>query len=403
VSRRATELSVSLGRTPVGTLRLLKDERSEFFLLDSYRDHPERPVLSQFFEDDLSRRYVSRMRLTPFFSNLLPEGALRDLLASKAKVHPEREFFLIQELEEDLPGAIMIAPLGDDIEPEPLFVESEKASALEYGLRFSLAGVQLKFSMILSGRGLTLPMRGEDGQYWIAKLPDSRFPGVPENEYTVMQWAKAAGIDVPETRLYDVADLRNLPSEVQGLVGKAFAIRRFDRDNSGRIHIEDFAQVLGRYAHQKHEGASYENIAQLLYSLDGERALREFIRRLVFIGLVGNADAHLKNWSLIYRNGQTAELSPAYDLVSVVAFLADQELGLSIGGSKKFSKMSIKSFRGLAKSIFVDENLIVRAVLEARDRTLDVLASAAQPDDARTLARRLQKDHLPQIPLFYGK
>jgi serine/threonine-protein kinase HipA len=397
VSRRARELRVSLSETPVGMLRFLEGERSEFLLLESYRELPDRPVLGQFFEDDLTRRYRSHMRLTPFLSNLLPEGSLRDLLAGKAGVHPEREFFLIQELEEDLPGAVRLRPAGDPIEPEPLGEEPE-VPEMAPGLRFSLAGVQLKFSMIRSGRGLTLSMRGEGGD-WIAKLPDGRFPGVPENEFTVMSWAQAVGIDVPEMALFDLAQLHDLPPEVQGLPGRAFAVRRFDRAAGRRIHIEDFAQVFGAYAHDKYKGANYENIGRLLYDLDGERALDEFVRRLVFNVLIGNADAHLKNWSLVYPDGQRALLSPAYDLVAVVAFLRNQTLALNLAGSKRFEDVSCESFRKFARKLRVDERTILPVVRETRDRTLELLRGVQPSEDADALAKRLLREHLPRVPI----
>lgn len=398
MSRRARELLVSLDETPVGTLRLVQGEHSEFTFRADYRDLPDRPVLGQFFEDDLDRSYRSRMRLIPFFSNLLPEGALRDLLSTRAGVHREREFFLIQELEEDLPGAIRLRGIGDSSEPEPL-EEEPMSPPLESGLRFSLAGVQLKFSMIRSaGRGLTIPMRGEHGD-WIGKLPDSRFQGVPENEYVVMTWARQAGIDVPETALFEIAELHNLPPEVQNLSGRAFASKRFDRAGSKRIHMEDFAQVFGRYAHEKYKGASYESIGRLLYDLGGSETLNEYVRRLVFMVLVGNADAHLKNWSLLYPDGQRAVLSPAYDLVAVVAFLPNQTLGLSLAGSKSFSDVSMESFRRFARKLRVDEHGLLAVVREARDRTLDVLHGAQESEGAEILARRLLTEHLSQVPL----
>lgn len=401
MSRRARELLVSLNDLEVGRLRLLPDERSEFTFLESYLELPERPVLGQFFEDDLKTRHSSRMRLTPFFSNLLPEGALRELLARKAQVHPEREFFLIQELEEDLPGAVRVRPAGEPVEPEPLKDDPPPASALESGLRFSLAGVQLKFSMIRSGRGLTLPMHGEGGD-WIAKLPDSRFPGVPENEFVVMSWAKAAGIEVPEVQLLELGDLQGLPAEVRALGGRAFAVKRFDRSAGGRVHIEDFAQVFGKFAHDKYEGASYENIGQLLYSLDGDRALGEYVRRLAFMALIGNADAHLKNWSLLYPDGQRAVLSPAYDLVAVVAFLPDQQLGLSLGGSKRFEDVSLDSFRRFARKLRVDEARVVSIVRETTSRVVELLNGPALEGDAKALAARLRVEHLPRVPLARG-
>jgi serine/threonine-protein kinase HipA len=222
---------------------------------------------------------------------------------------------------------------------------------------------------------------------------------VPENEFTVMSWAKAVGIDVPGMALFDLAQLHDLPPEVQGLPGRAFAVRRFDRAAGRRIHIEDFAQVFGAYAHDKYKGANYENIGRLLYDLDGERALGEFVRRLVFNVLIGNADAHLKNWSLVYPDGQRALLSPAYDLVAVVAFLRNQTLALNLAGSKRFEDVSWESFRKFARKLRVDERTILPVVRETRDRTLELLRGVQPSEDADALAKRLLREHLPRVPI----
>lgn len=401
LTRRAGELEVYLGDVLVGVLRYVEGERSEFSFVDSYRDLPERPVLGQYFEDDLNKRYASRLRLIPFFSNLLPEGALRELLAGRAGVHPEREFFLIQELEEDLPGAVRLKPVGDRIDVQPLDVPTEE-STLEPGLRFSLAGVQLKFSMVRGSRGLTIPMKGERGD-WIVKLPDNRFAGVPENEYAVMRWARAAGIDVPEVALQSLSELGNLPEEVRQLPAKAFAVKRFDREPGRRIHIEDFAQVFGQYAHGKYKGANYERIGRVVLALDGPRGLHEYVRRLVFMVLVGNADAHLKNWSLIYSDGQHASLSPAYDLVAVVALMPNQTMGLNLGGTRRFQDITLETFQRFAKAVGADERDVLRIVREARDRTLQAVQGQQESEEADLLAKKLLGEHLASVPLAQGQ
>lgn len=225
-------------------------------------------------------------------------------------------------------------------------------------LKFSLAGVQLKFSMIEGGRGLTLPPSGRDGD-WIVKTPDERrgvvngrtviFSHVPQNELAMMTWAREAGLVVPERRLYPLEQVDGLPP---GLVAAsdepAYAIRRFDRipgrGPGGRVHMEDFAQVLGKYAAEKYKGASYETLAVAILAIAGTAALREFLRRLVFIVAIGNGDAHLKNWSLRYPDGVHAELSPAYDLVSTIQYIEPDGLALNLAGSKRWQDVSVDSF-----------------------------------------------------------
>lgn len=114
--------------------------------------------------------------------------------------------------------------------------------------RFSLAGVQLKFSANKQARGLTIPVSGLGGD-WIVKLPDSRYPQVPHNEWVTMRWAKASGIDIPDIERIELNHIEGLPATLHAhREGYAFAIRRFDRPEPGRrIHMKDFAQILGLF------------------------------------------------------------------------------------------------------------------------------------------------------------
>jgi serine/threonine-protein kinase HipA len=143
-----------------------------------------------------------RVRVPPFFSNLLPEGAMREYLAKKAGVNAEREFLLLWMLGQDLPGAITMTPADGEAWPADEKREgSVESISRETLLRFSLAGVQLKFSAVMKATGgFTMPAEGIGGS-WIVKLPSMRFEGVAENEFAMMQLARAIGIDVPEIRL----------------------------------------------------------------------------------------------------------------------------------------------------------------------------------------------------------
>ena len=184
----------------------------------------------------------------------------------------------------------------------------------ETALRFSLAGAQLKFSALMEAAGgLAIPTAGIGGS-WIVKLPSGRFPAVPENEYTMMALARAIGIQVPRTKLLEIRDVRGLPPDIGTMQGKVLAVERCDRGpNLDSIHREDFAQVSGLYPEDKYHHRSYANIAAVLWAETGEAGTYEFFRRLVFSVLIGNADMHLKNWSLLYPDGRTPVLSPGYD------------------------------------------------------------------------------------------
>ena len=126
------------------------------------------------------------------------------------------------------------------------------------------------------------------------------------------------------------------------------------------IHIEDMAQVRGFYPDAKYLG-SFDTVAALLYRYRDIEALREFVRRLAFNIIIGNGDAHLKNWSIIYRDPRIPTLSPAYDLVATFIYRpaseGSEEMALRLGRSKRFEDMRISSFK------LLDDRLAAKAEL----------------------------------------
>jgi serine/threonine-protein kinase HipA len=394
---------VLLGDMPVGRLQVDRTDAIEFRLLESYKAAFPRPVLGQVFVDEPDEVWRNRVRLPAWFSNLLPEGALRELIARKADAKLVHEYALLHQLRDDLPGNVF---LRDEEGGGGTDALDESASRLDADgnatWKFSLAGVQLKFSAVRSDeRGLTIPVFGSGGD-WIVKLPDQRFAGVPANEHAAMSWARASGIEVPEFELIDISRIAGLDAVSLGLgETQAFAVRRFDRPRPGhRIHIEDFAQIVGVHPAAKYTKVNYEGLARMVLAIASRGAFDEFIRRLVFMLASGNADAHLKNWSLMYRDGRTAELSPAYDLVSMIQYIPEDTLALNLGGSKKWLDVSLATFDRLAGKLELEPAAVRSLVLE----TVERVVGAWQRDGANfgfTLEQRGRIDrHLAAIPLF---
>ena len=365
-------LEVLLHGEPIGTLTRIGGDRTIFAFNDAYVEDEHRPVLSLGFADTLGQIIAEfrpvQTRLMPYFSNLLPEGHLRRYLAERARVNPEREFFLLWVLGADLPGAISVRPA--DGEAWPPDADQGGDDRADHGrrdsaLRFSLAGVQLKFSAIVeAGGGLTIPARGVGGS-WIVKLPSREFDGVPENEFAMMTLARMIGMDVPAVQLVDVDAVANLPEGIGALNGRALAVERFDRLADGtRVHVEDFAQVFRVYPERKYDRASYRNIATVIGAEGSDDNIAEFIRRLTFNMLIGNADMHLKNWSLIYPDRRTAALAPAYDLVSTVAWLPDDKAALKVSRSKRFDAFTGDELSHLAARAMLPEKLVLDTARE---------------------------------------
>jgi len=396
-------LAVELHGRRIGVISRLAGDRQLFAFEESYVTDPARPTLSLSFKAQggelitTPRAYAARV--PPFFANLLPEGHLRAYLAAHAGVKPEREFFLLAALGADLPGGLVVRPLDHDHETPPTAeTDSQDAGeqeAAEPLLRFSLAGVQLKFSAILEAAGgLTIPTGGLGGS-WIVKLPSAQFPAVPENEFAMLALARATGIKVPPNRLVPVAEIAGLPRDAARLGGEALAVQRFDRGPAGRrIHMEDFAQVFGLFPEEKYERRSYANVAAVLWAETGADDTYEFVRRLVFSVLIGNGDMHLKNWSLLYPDARTPALAPAYDFVSTVPYIAEDRLALSFGGSRNLDGITRDRVRRFADTARLPVSTVWEIVPETVARTIEAWRRLREADVLPADLRRQIHRHI---------
>jgi serine/threonine-protein kinase HipA len=398
-------LDVHLHGRAIATLTHVQGNRTLFAFNQEYIDDPDRPTLSLSFKDQFGGlvtdfRPVQQV-VPPFFSNLLPEGPLRKYLAERAGVKEQSEFFLLWMLGRDLPGAISVHPAqGEELPPQ---VETEKTRAERRNmLRFSLAGVQLKFSALKNGvkaGGLVIPAEGVGGS-WIVKLPSQQFSGVPENEYSMMTIAKSIGMDVPDLQLLELGAIDGLPEGMGELKGQAMAIKRFDRGDKGAIQIEDFAQVFGVYPDGKYQHATYRRIAAVLGIETGDADIAEYVRRLVFSTLIGNADMHLKNWSLIYTDRRTPTLSHAYDLLSTIPYIADEMMALKYSRSKKMADLSRDELKHLAAKARLSEKLVLDTAAEtvARFKEIWPRERAHLPLEKRIVG--IVDAHAASIPIY---
>lgn len=335
----ASILSVYLNQLTVGHLTLLPGERILFTFDESYINQTDHPILSLSFYDKLNQLITNprptQLKAPPFFSNLLPEGHLRTYLAKLASIHTERDFRLLELMGEDLPGAVIIKP-----ETIPATATSSTEHVHSYQppevLKFSLAGIQLKFSALQETQGgLTIPAHGVGGNK-IIKLPSYQFNHVAENEYAMMQLANRVGIETPDLQLTALNKIQGLPELPERLPKQAaLVVNRFDRNKKNqRVHMEDLAQLYGLYPHNKYNKVSYDNLLKMMMHVAGTNDALALLQRIVFSALIGNADMHLKNITLLYPEGNKPVLSPAYDLVSTITYINDTTMALNLSGTK---------------------------------------------------------------------
>ncbi len=366
-------LDVLLHDQKVGTIVRTPGDFNAFNFEEAYRATGGFPILSlSFWAAAGGLRKDPRPlagALPAFFANLLPEDKLREAMEKHhaGNVRPGNDFDLLTVLGVDLPGAVRVLP------SDGTTAVAEDASNDKPKARFSLAGVQMKLSVMKNtgkGGGLTLPLGDEQGQY-IAKFPSTAFPGLSENEFANLALAAAIGMDVPERELVEKSDFAGIPKEFDTLSdGKVLLVKRFDRGAGGeRIHIEDFAQVFGVYPSRKYDGAAYHDIAAALGAAVTPTAALEFVRRLALAVITGNGDMHLKNWSLIYRgNGDKPELAPIYDVLSTVPYIPADALALSLGGERSFKALAAPRWKAFANRAKLPEPAVLKAVIDVIER-----------------------------------
>ncbi|MFK7776619.1 MAG: type II toxin-antitoxin system HipA family toxin [Gimesia sp.] len=401
-------LKLTLHGRLVGYLTGFRSGRNVLTFADEFRFDTMRPTFSltthpgfPHAEKLLAEPWQRTHKLHPVLSNLLPEGSLRELIAQGLKVHVDDEFRLFSYLGEDLPGALIAEPMEPNEIPVNVLTAYGKVKAVKFETftrdnKFSLAGIQMKFSM-----------KHHDGRYnlatgdvlgdWIIKTPSTKHNDVPVNEFTAMMLASVVGIDVPEIKLVELDKLDNLPPINLPDEKLAFAIKRFDRNNNQRIHMEDFAQVLVKYPHEKYHSASYEQIGKILYNFsgDGLADTQQFARRLLVNILLANGDAHLKNWSLLYLDQITPRLSPAYDIVTTTVYIDDESrYALNLGKTKEWYSVTYANFEVWAGRVGVPW----RAIKPHLDDTMEK-ARSLWPDKIKDLP--MNEEHKDKLLIHW--
>ena len=389
-------LKLTLHDKLVGYLAGFNNGRNVLSFADEFKNDPSRPTFSLITHPNfpnaerlLAEPWAKNHRLHPTLSNLLPEGALRELIAQGLKTHIDNEFQIFSYLGQDLPGALVAMPMEPEDVPVSVLSSHGKAKAVKFKIdnqenKFSLAGIQMKFSM-KEKEGRYNLTKGDELGDWIIKTPSTQHKKVPLNEYTTMTLASLAGINIPEIKLIELDKLDNLPQINLPDEKLAFAIKRFDRDQNKRIHMEDFAQVLVKYPHEKYNSANYEQIAKVLYQFsgDGLADVQQLARRLLVNILLANGDAHLKNWSLLYEDQYTPALSPTYDIVTTSVYMENEtKYALNLGKTKEWLSVTTANFQSWA----IKSGIPWRAIKPNLDDTME-------------RARSLWPDALEKLPM----
>ena len=352
------------------------------------------PRQAEEFPDEITR---------VFFDNLLPEGDIRAAIAKLRHVSERNTFGLLQEIGGDCAGAVSLWPEGEkpaadegyatlnDRRLNTLLAGMRKRPllAIDDELRLSLAGAQDKLPVHYDGKRLALP-KGSAPSSHILKPGSRDFAHMPANEHFCMRLASASDLPVP-------------PSEVLRKASALYLVQRYDRTRSpagglARIHQIDFCQALNLPASRKYEQeggpslpACFEVIAR--YCAQPARDRLELISWVIFNYLVGNADAHAKNLSLLIRP-EGVSLAPFYDLISTAAYRnLTAKLAMKVGGENRPDWIQERHWKAFADASGANPRIVWRrlAGMSANipGKARELLADLDPPDGERQLLERI--------------
>jgi serine/threonine-protein kinase HipA len=401
-------LLVSLNAKRIGTINNIPGDYNIFAFDPEYAEDPKRPVLSQSLIDkneDLIR-IIPRTHTAspPFFANLLPEkeSLLRQIVARQHGIQSiARDFPFLQLLGRDLPGAVLIEGTGTGGDAFAGYAGETPEIA---PIRFSLAGVQLKFSARMADERFWIDEHGT-GETWIVKLPTNSYARLPENEFAVMSLAAAVELDVPPIELRSLNSIPDASPYTAALrpdEDKVFAIKRFDRQIGGlRVHVEDFNQVAAQKPADKYEHRTSSYIAKVISQICEPEDLDEFVRRLIFGICVGNDDMHLKNWALIYPDGIHPKIAPLYDFVFTRLYLPNGGLALTVGGKRRFADMTLDTLCAFAAQAEISERRVGVLVAEMTEKIRSAWPQVKETITDERFSTALEH-HFDDIPIMNG-
>ena len=359
-------LNVYFGQKLAGRL-FSTDNRGVVFQYDeTYLSDPQSKPLS--LSLPLQKAEYSQAKSLPFFAGLLPEGESRRKIARYFQVSENSTIKLLEILGGECAGLISVVSEDEDaaapnnyrinesnyqvlsendlelmikqLHQKPLIKSNNK-------LRLSLAGAQEKIALARFDNKWHLPINGAPSTHILKPTRDGELSSLAQNEYICMKLAKMLGLPVPDIDLINIADK------------DIFVVSRYDRIQTDteimRLHQEDFCQALGVMNDIKYENDGGPSIADIYSCIRANMTIpiidcRQFLRQIVFNFLIGNCDAHSKNYSVLYD--KKTKLAPLYDAVSTVIYSGlTNKLSMKIGNHYEINKVTKDDFVILSQQL----------------------------------------------------
>lgn len=375
-------LDVYLNENHVGELRQDGAGQISFTYNEQYLENKGAQFLSHSLP--LRKETFDFRECRAFFSGILPEGEIREIIARNLGISQKNDFSMLEWIGGECAGAITFMPLNQKLKSSDYdyrIISKEQLSNIlkelpkrplmagDQGIRLSLAGAQNKLAIHKKGDILSIPL-GNAPSTHILKPSNQRFEGLVFNEALCMGLAAAIGLDTAKIETGRVEDIDYI------------LVERYDRlihpgknDQYKRIHQEDFCQALGIVSERKYQregGPSLKDCFKLIREISNTPLidLQRLLDSVIYNYVVGNHDAHGKNFSLLYEpNEQSGEIkvrmAPLYDIVCTDYYPElDKHLAMEIGGQYISSKLQPKHFEKFAEETGLTKRLVKQRVRE---------------------------------------
>lgn len=379
----AKKLKVFFQDRPVGIFCQTDEGRLEFSYSSEWLADSKALAISSSLP--LQKEAFSQKSCHAFFAGLLPEDLQRKIIARNLGVSANNDFSMLEKIGGECAGALSFHLSEKSAELEPHYLPlsekqlAEKIHALEKHpllagvdeVRLSLAGVQEKMAVYVDQEKIFLPQNGAASSH-ILKPATVNFEGLIYNEAFCLALARKVNLPTAKAEIHKAENIEYL------------LIERYDREPSKanssplkRIHQEDFCQALGVFPENKYQNEGGPSLSQCFKLLRTQSALPvididRLIDVVIFNFLIGNCDAHGKNFSLLYDN--QIRLAPFYDLVSTLYYPElSSKMAMKLGGEYDAKKISLKNFESLAKEAELSASGVQKRAIQVTEAVLGVL------------------------------
>lgn len=383
------KLSVYLHNSLAGQIWLDDTSRFSFQYDYSYIENPDAiplslslPLREEPYLNDTAR---------PFFSNLLPEGEVRSLVAKIKQISEHNDFKLLEAIGGECAGAVSIVPEYTSLSTESDYIalsEQEVEDIIDENairpvlilkdeLRLSLAGAQNKIPVYIDNNRFYLTF-GIAPSSHILKPQSPYFGDVVQNEHFCMRLADVVQLTVPKSFIW------------KGKNHIAYIVERYDRIKAQdgiieRLHQEDLCQVLGCMPDQKYENEGGPGLAECcqildMYSSQPILDKQALVKWVIFNYFIGNADAHAKNLSLLRGIDGSIHLAPFYDLISTRVYPEiSKKMAMKIGKERRFDWIMERHWQQMADQLdlkFTYLKKLLREIAEALETVMIQMADS---------------------------